>query len=102
MLLVRDLVLALGSAGLSSPDKDLPVLPSVPPVDPACPNASDPLVRNMMAKTTILAAAVLIRVPTTSITLASPPRYNWRFWATSPSFAPPQRTVANTRHQRPL
>src|SRR2546429_4323073 len=96
MLLVRDFVLALGSAGFSSPDKDLPVLPSVPPVDPACPNASDPLVRNMMAKTTILAADVLIRVPPTSITFASPPRCHWRFLTTSPSFARPQSRLANT------
>src|SRR5437879_8566811 len=99
MLLVRDFVLALGSAGFSSPDKDLPVLPSVPPVDPACPNASDPLVRNMMAKTTRLAADALIPVPPTSITFASPPSCNCRFRTTAPSFAPPQRRPATTGQQ---
>jgi len=96
MLLVHDSNPTLGPALFLSTHLDLRVFPGVPPLASACPNATNPLVLNMMAKTTILPADVLIRVPPTSITFASPPRCNWRFRTTSPSFARPQSGLANT------
>jgi hypothetical protein len=47
---------------LSPPNTDLSVFPIVPPVEPACPKASDPLAKNIIMARKGLVAAPLIRV----------------------------------------
>jgi hypothetical protein len=48
--------------GASAPDIDLSVFPIVPPVEPACPKASDPPAKNMMMARRGLVATPLIWV----------------------------------------
>src|SRR5665213_1014545 len=54
----------VAARGLSAPpEMDLSCLPIVPPVEPACPKASDPPARNRMMARSGLVAAPLIRLP---------------------------------------
>src|SRR5271170_2619684 len=48
--------------GASPPDTDLSVFPIVPPVEPACPKASEPPARNIRMARRGLATAPRIRV----------------------------------------
>lgn len=60
----RDFVWVCVSGAASPPDTDLSVFPIVPPVDPACPKASELHARNIRMARRGLAAAPLICGPT--------------------------------------
>ncbi len=72
-LLGRDFLCFAGGCSTSAPPEiDFSVLPIVPPVEPACPKASDPLAKNMKMVRRGFIASALIRHVFSGLLLSMP------------------------------